>query len=231
MAETRREEFLFAVAYDLWDVAELDRAALGYAILEGFPNIIPDPATGDEGACLLEVEEVERDTLAAENRHYKDALERIAAQGDQVVTGPDGQPSILTVDREAERLAAMAREALETDTPSPADAESVGEQCGRLVTSFGDGGDQCQYPKGHAGPCSWTGRNPADAEWRAELRGPSPVASQGRETCPTCGSDNPRYAFDVIRPEKPRQPATWTDSAGGLNWICGDPFHGTGRKP
>ncbi len=51
------------------------------------------------------------------------------------------------------------------------------------------------------------------------------------EKCPTCGSDDPAFAFDPIRPEQPRRPLIWRDSLDGANYWCPDDFHASAHEP
>jgi hypothetical protein len=48
------------------------------------------------------------------------------------------------------------------------------------------------------------------------------------EKCPRCGSDDPEFAYDLSRPENPRQPVVWFSSDDSVNWVCPDQFH---REP
>lgn len=73
-----------------------------------------------------------------------------------------------------------------------------------------------------------TGRPLAPSRRGLEPDPPGEDQPEGPDQCPRCGSDDPEFAFDLLRPEQPRQPAVWIDSGKGVNWVCPDDFH---REP
>lgn len=65
-----------------------------------------------------------------------------------------------------------------------------------------------------------------DAATQPDPKEPEPVSEEGDGSkCPTCGSDDPAWAFDPIRPDQSRRPIIWHGSDGEANWWCPDPFH------